>query len=294
MEKKINIRARREIGNLINSNKVHADKVVMDLNSIARAMEAMIDDGASTYDVLRLAVHFRRQEMEATLFSHLNGFVDDGPFKGMSYLPYSHGSTLLPKLLGSYEKELQEDITQIASTVENFLDIGCAEGYYTTGIALMPGIKRVYGVDINREALESASAMAGLNSVGHKCSFFENIEEALSDITGKTMILIDVDGNEVETISRLGSSMDGIILRNAKIIVETDFTSDRRKYSNKAQIIEAMNKIGFIPIKEIYQDPTKRISKAARKYTESFMDLVIQGFEGRRLNQSWILFNCKS
>lgn len=86
----------------------------MELNAIARAVEKLIADGASTYDLLRLAVHFRRTELEEVLFSHLNGVIDDGPFKGMSYLPFSHASTLLPKLLGSYEKEIQGEILKIA------------------------------------------------------------------------------------------------------------------------------------------------------------------------------------
>lgn len=131
--------------------------------------------------------------------------------------------------------------------------------------------------------------MAGLNGVGHKCNFYERLQDATSQIDGKVLILIDVDGSEIDIISRLASSMNSNILNNAKIIVETDFRSDRLK-SNKLEIIEALDKIGFTPIKEVLQDPTLRISKASMKYTQSFLGLVIQGMEGRRLNQSWLLF----
>ena len=37
-----------------------------------------------------------------------------------------------------------------------FLDIGCAKGYYTTGVAVKSDIPKVIGIDINAAALTAA------------------------------------------------------------------------------------------------------------------------------------------
>jgi len=143
--------------------------VEMNINNIATGFQSLLSNGASTYDLLRIAAHFRRLELEKELYSRLNGIVADGPFKGMSYLPSAHASTLSPKLTGTYEKEIQEDLLTIANKVNSFLDIGCAEGYYTTALALIPSISYVVGVDINNESLRAAQKLADLNKVLEKC-----------------------------------------------------------------------------------------------------------------------------
>jgi methylase of polypeptide subunit release factors len=87
----------------------------------------------------------------------------------MSCLPSAHASALSPKLTGTYEKEIQDDLLAIANTVNSFLDIGCAEGYYATGLALIPSISCAVGVDINNESLRAAQNLADLNKVSKKC-----------------------------------------------------------------------------------------------------------------------------
>src|SRR6478672_6897407 len=64
--------------------------------------------------------------------------VQHGPFKGMKYPGVnSVGSALIPKLLGSYERELHPLIDSIcAGQYDQVVDIGCAEGYYAVGLAM--------------------------------------------------------------------------------------------------------------------------------------------------------------
>jgi hypothetical protein len=38
-------------------------------------------------------------------------------------------------MLGTYEKEIQADLMGLAAGARTFLNIGCADGYYTTGLA---------------------------------------------------------------------------------------------------------------------------------------------------------------
>ncbi len=58
--------------------------------------------------------------------------VKNGPFSGIKYpVASSVGSTLFPKLLGSYEHELSDILDTICKKeYSSIIDIGCAEGTY--------------------------------------------------------------------------------------------------------------------------------------------------------------------
>src|SRR5712672_3591091 len=69
--------------------------------------------------------------------SRTHSMVQQGPFRGMRYIDRALCSTLVPKWLGIYEREvggcIEEAITLPFQTV---VDIGAAEGYYAVGLAL--------------------------------------------------------------------------------------------------------------------------------------------------------------
>ena len=118
-----------------------------------------------------------------------------------------HNSTLLrlilPKILGTYEKEIINDLLDLCKDKKIFIDIGCAEGYYTTGIAATTNIARIIGIDINETALKLAKESAKLNNIEHKCKFMSDIVELPQLINGATLIMIDVDGSEIEVLKKL-------------------------------------------------------------------------------------------
>lgn len=91
--------------------------------------------------------------------------VVSGPFKGMRYpATRSVGSALLPKLLGSYESELQATLEQLLSKqYDAVVDIGCAEGYYAVGLALRLRNAEVCCFDVDLRARQACSEMAILN-----------------------------------------------------------------------------------------------------------------------------------
>jgi len=267
------------------------DMLPVNIESIASDFNNKINRGASTYDLLRVAAHFRRLELEKILYSKLNGFIVDGPFKGMSYLPLAHASTLTPKLLGIYEKEIQSDLLTIAKSADSFLDVGCAEGYYTTGLALLPNITSIIGIDINDESLKAAIKLAEINHIYHKTHFTTNIGNAVKQLQGQTLIMIDVDGAEIEVIKEIFLFAPEKLLLSTTFLVETDYHKDGR--SNKNEILIEFQRNDFELIKEIKQDPSCRISRTSQRYTQSFLDLAILGMEGRPMNQSWVIFKHK-
>ena len=90
-----------------------------------------------------------------------------GPFKGMQYPKLdSVGSALFPKLLGSYECELNGIVEQVVGNqYTEIVDIGCAEGYYAVGLAMRCPSAKVFAFDTNTRAIQLCREMMQLNGI---------------------------------------------------------------------------------------------------------------------------------
>ncbi|MCS7063959.1 MAG: hypothetical protein NZM04_07975, partial [Methylacidiphilales bacterium] len=75
------------------------------------------------------------EEISRPVFS--GNRVRHGPFAGMVYENDTFCcSAIAPKLLGSYEREIQPWIESLLlDRWEGVVDVGCAEGYYAVGFA---------------------------------------------------------------------------------------------------------------------------------------------------------------
>lgn len=58
-----------------------------------------------------------------------------GTFEGMPYIDRALCSSLSPKLLGVYEREIAAALNNGLQGADGFIDIGAAEGYYAVGVA---------------------------------------------------------------------------------------------------------------------------------------------------------------
>lgn len=155
-----------------------------------------------------------------------NLFVDlivlNGPFKGMIYPSYdSAGSAFYPKLIGSYEKELHSDIEKLLSKgYSELVDVGCAEGYYAVGLALMDKNLKVYAYDIDDRARLLCKKMAEANGVLSRVTINSILDEdALAEFnfTGKGLIICDAEGFE----SKLFTSKSLQNIKHCDLIIET-------------------------------------------------------------------------
>ena len=127
--------------------------------------------------------------------------VRHGPFQGMKYPRLaSIGSTLYPKLLGSYEKELDEVLSFLTKQpYEVIVDIGCAEGYYAVGLGRACPSARVHAFDTNEEALDACQQLADLNNVTIQKGGFCDENTLLNlDLGAKALIFADCEGYERE------------------------------------------------------------------------------------------------
>jgi hypothetical protein len=129
--------------------------------------------------------------------------VLNGPFKGLKYPSLdSVGYVIYPKLLGSYERELQPVISSLAKNhYSEIIDIGCAEGYYAIGLARIFASAEVHAYDINKRALELCQNMAKENNVLERVHVNTVIT---SEVIGnfkfkeKGLIVSDCEGFEVD------------------------------------------------------------------------------------------------
>lgn len=128
--------------------------------------------------------------------------VARGPFRGLRYAECaSAGSTLPPKLLGTYESELQPLVAGLLDgRYRVMVDIGAAEGYYAVGFALKNPEIRVFAFDLSAEArrlcLENARENGVVDRlvVAGECT--QPMLRSCLPTTGRALIISDCEGYE--------------------------------------------------------------------------------------------------
>ncbi len=104
------------------------------------------------------------------------------------------------KLLGSYEKELEPILERISKKkYSEIVNIGCAEGYYSIGFALINDGAKVFAYDTNKHAISLCNRMAKLNNVEHCLitgSFCDTEILKAIPFTNKGLIISDCEGYE--------------------------------------------------------------------------------------------------
>jgi hypothetical protein len=186
--------------------------------SLFRTLEYYLFDFFSKKNTLK---NFYETELYQKI---CNGVVLDGPFRGMVYPEnQSFGSAFYPKILGTYEKELELIITNLLEdNYDLIVDVGCAEGYYVVGFAKFSKAKKVFAYDIEEKARELCSEMVKINDVSDKVvvsSLFDLKEyQRIIDEFPNTKILVILDTEGYEKII-LNSDFKSS-LKNTDFLVE--------------------------------------------------------------------------
>jgi precorrin-6B methylase 2 len=136
----------------------------------------------------------------------VNGFVAhhgrkvlQGPFAGMAYVEGATEGALAPRLLGTYEAELHPYLVALAADgLECVIDVGCAEGYYAVGMALLAPDARILAFDTEPKARAACAEMATLNGVADRVTIGETLKpEDFEAFAGpRRLVLMDVEGAE--------------------------------------------------------------------------------------------------
>lgn len=152
------------------------------------------------YDWLKI-----NNDLKNNLFEDLT--VRNGPFKGMIYPEInSAGSTIYPKLLGCYEKELWDIIEDFKKNkYTEIIDVGCAEGYYAVGLGINIPEATIYAYDISKKARLLCRHMSILNKIKErvivkKICTAETLKEFT--FTGKGLVVCDCEGYEKKIFNK--------------------------------------------------------------------------------------------
>lgn len=153
----------------------------------------------------RLVRSLRTRRAAAYLFEDDRRVVCSGLFEGLVYpSDISAGSEWLPKLIGSYELEIQDWLAaSCREAYGNVINIGCAEGYYAVGLARCMPAAEVHASDADPAARAHCRRLAAVNGVAervhvHGACTPDLLAELIRD---DTLIVCDCEGCEYELLN---------------------------------------------------------------------------------------------
>ncbi len=162
------------------------------------------------YRSIKLRLYFRRrfnshqERYRRLIYGKKEITVISGPFRGLRYFNKIVWGSITPKWIGSYEDELTaviEDIIQRPYSV--VMDIGCAEGYYATGLAYRMPRSRIYAYDTDFISRHQTRQLAQLNTLTDRVFVrgFCSHEEISRHVDQPALIICDIEGFERELLN---------------------------------------------------------------------------------------------
>lgn len=213
----------------------------------------MAKDGGLLFDYAKAA----KALIDESLFENMGNRVVCGPFCGMEIpkiTPWFDGNNGT-KLLGLYEIELRAAIERaLQRKPQVIVNLGCAEGYYTIGLALRAPWAKVVGRDLAKDSLALCRDYAQKNGVSARidldvgCDQPEQLSIAVAGTTGHRFYVVDVEGWETDLLVPERCPE----LRDADIIVEcheflekgkADTLIERFMHTHEIEVIEQQSPI---------------------------------------------------
>jgi SAM-dependent methyltransferase len=216
--------------------------------------------------------------------------VRHGPFRGLKYPAVkSVGSVLIPKLLGSYEREVHPLLERLKErNYSEIVDIGCAEGFYAVGLARMFPDAKIFAYDTNPEAVRLCRRMAEENGVNNRLvtgAFCDAKTLASLPLTRRALVLSDCEGCEKhlftpETVRALAVHD---VLIEVHDMVDIEISARLRSVFQPTHQLEVMVSVDDIRKAQTYDYPElKPFSLAERK-------VLLQ--EWRAASMDWFYFS---
>jgi len=244
----------------------------------------LINSGLDPSRLFKAAYSFYRYSLEEKLGNDGQVSVQSGLFKGLLLYQHSLASQLLPKWSGTYETEVQQIIERNAPAFNCFVNIGCAEGYYLTGISKIFNIPS-HGVDIDYRSHIAVAEACNMNNLGGLIKMHNSVTEAIYASDTMPLVLIDVDGNEMAVLKELQESLSrSTNILSVRLVVESD--KDETGRNNSDEIIRFLVLRGWSIHNVVMQSPIMRFRSLLSNM--SFLEQVVRGTEGRPGGQCWI------
>jgi hypothetical protein len=182
------------------------------LEHITRIMSSNLPERQKLEQTLRALAKWRSQLIGSTLVAHSGTVVQDGPFKGMTYVAAPSEGGIAPKLLGVYEIALHDVF--LAAPEKGYdavLNVGCAEGFYAVGCARLLPDTMVLAWDIDPVARSKCLELARMNGVEARIDLRERFEarhvsQVCGELSGrlgrdpKGLLVMDCEGAEFDLL----------------------------------------------------------------------------------------------
>jgi hypothetical protein len=245
-----------------------------------RLLDRLVLRAARFAEYERQDVLFRRQVDAVVRATFPDLTVRHGPFRGLRY-PSADAvcSQVLPKLLGSYERELHLAVERACRNAPPVvIDVGSAEGFYAVGLARrLPGAT-VHAFDTAAVARDLCRAMAAANGVADRVAVggWCGPDELRDLVAGRpALVVCDCEGYELDLLTP-----DVLpALARAELIVEAhDFTgveiaaplADRFRPTHEVTFVTGTDddaKVRFYDYPELagYDRPTRKFIVAERR-----------------------------
>ena len=177
-------------------------------------------DNTELNEILRRLGRWRARLLANTYVARQGATIFQGPFAGMAYLSKAVEGSLIARLLGVYESELHPHLQAFAAAgLDCVIDVGCAEGYYAVGLALMMPEVVVYAHDIDEDARAACAELAAMNGVSDRVIVGgEFAPDGFEAFAGRrVLVIVDAEGAELDILQpALSPALAGM-----NIIVET-------------------------------------------------------------------------
>ncbi len=144
------------------------------------------------------------QRYEASFVKEYGLNVIDGPFAPMKYVHMAVGSAFLHKLAGYYEAVLHPYVNEVGKMeIKNILDIGSAEGYYTTGFGKMFTQASIVAFEMEEDGRRLIQEMYSINNLSNPIEILGEAtnENILQYIRPNTLLICDCEGAEKDILS---------------------------------------------------------------------------------------------
>jgi hypothetical protein len=176
--------------------------------------------------------------------------VRRGPFAHLRYPTLAAaGSTLIPKLLGSYEREIQPAVEELCERGARLIvNIGAAEGYYAVGLAQRMPDARVVAFEANPNGGRLLQEMARVNGVSDRVEVrgFCHPEDLRALPLGPgTLIVSDCEGGEYPLLDPVAVPA----LAQCDMLVEIHRTRGKDPTTYWPRLLSATHDLAFINVR---------------------------------------------
>lgn len=158
-----------------------------------------METAAEFSELTDLLLQYKHFSLLCDIFSDRASVVQSGIFEGLVYDPPIFEGSLFPRLLGTYEANLQPHIFGLRDrSYQTILNIGCAEGYYASGLGRMFSEAIVHAYEIQDHLRNACAVVAADNGLHQRFYLGKQFVPGQSDVPSGRRILLfcDIEGGE--------------------------------------------------------------------------------------------------